>query len=469
MRALHAAGRQAEALASSRRPGGCSPRSWASTRRRSWPPCTWRCCAARPAPGRRRRARPGVPAQLTSFVGREERAGRVGGLLAEARLVTLTGPGGAGKTRLAIEAAGRHPGRGRASSSSPRWRRCGGGAGGADRARSARGRASAPRQVRPDATDRLVAALADRRLLLVLDNCEHVVADAAAARRPAARALSRAAGPRHQPGGARASPARRCARSPLAVPPPDASPRRLPGTRPSACSPTAPPTCAPGSRRRATSRGGRGSAARSTACRWRSSWRPPGCGRCRGRGGRPAGRPVPAAVPGQPGAPPRHQTLRAVVEWSWELLDDARAGAGRAGSPSSPAARTWTRSSGSAAVRRDAVGRAGRAGGQVSRGGGRTAATGCWRRSARSAPSGSRRPARPGRCAAPTRRTSWSWPGPPTAPARRRPADLAAPAGRRAGQPARGAAPRHRRGRPRDRAAAGRRPVVLLVAARPAR
>src|SRR5258708_36412183 len=49
----------------------------------------------------------GVPVQLTSFVGREEELTRIGGLLTEGRLVTLTGPGGAGKTRSAIEAAGR--------------------------------------------------------------------------------------------------------------------------------------------------------------------------------------------------------------------------------------------------------------------------------------------------------------------------------------------------------------------------
>ncbi|WP_239146997.1 AfsR/SARP family transcriptional regulator, partial [Planobispora rosea] len=49
----------------------------------------------------------GLPAQLTSFVGREEELERVGALLGAVRLVTLTGSGGAGKTRLAVEAAGR--------------------------------------------------------------------------------------------------------------------------------------------------------------------------------------------------------------------------------------------------------------------------------------------------------------------------------------------------------------------------
>ena len=51
-----------------------------------------------------------LPAQLTSFVGRGGELARVAERLAAARLVTLTGPGGAGKTRLSIEAAGRHDG-----------------------------------------------------------------------------------------------------------------------------------------------------------------------------------------------------------------------------------------------------------------------------------------------------------------------------------------------------------------------
>ena len=46
-----------------------------------------------------------LPAQLTSFVGRQEELERLTRLLSSARLVTLTGPGGSGKTRLALEAA----------------------------------------------------------------------------------------------------------------------------------------------------------------------------------------------------------------------------------------------------------------------------------------------------------------------------------------------------------------------------
>lgn len=49
----------------------------------------------------------GLPADKTSFVGRGREVDRIKRLLADSRLLTLTGPGGIGKTRLAIEAARR--------------------------------------------------------------------------------------------------------------------------------------------------------------------------------------------------------------------------------------------------------------------------------------------------------------------------------------------------------------------------
>ena len=52
-------------------------------------------------------ARPtNLPNQLTRFIGRERELARLKELIAGHRLVTLTGPGGTGKTRLALEAAG---------------------------------------------------------------------------------------------------------------------------------------------------------------------------------------------------------------------------------------------------------------------------------------------------------------------------------------------------------------------------
>ena len=49
----------------------------------------------------------GLPAELSSFVGRESELGQTLDALAHARLVTLTGPGGVGKTRLAVRVARR--------------------------------------------------------------------------------------------------------------------------------------------------------------------------------------------------------------------------------------------------------------------------------------------------------------------------------------------------------------------------
>jgi predicted ATPase/class 3 adenylate cyclase len=48
-----------------------------------------------------------LPVQLTSFLGREREIGEVQALLEKHRLVTLTGPGGTGKTRLSLQVAGR--------------------------------------------------------------------------------------------------------------------------------------------------------------------------------------------------------------------------------------------------------------------------------------------------------------------------------------------------------------------------
>ncbi|GAA2093986.1 BTAD domain-containing putative transcriptional regulator [Kitasatospora saccharophila] len=157
--------------------------------------------AAAPAPGPATAPAPEpsarrshLPLALTSFVGRERESATVRQLLDTTRLVTLTGPGGAGKTRLALEVAA-----GLAADfpdgvwlvplapvTSP-----------AEVPQAALQALGVPDALRvgepltplPSPVGRLAEALERRRLLLVLDNCEHLL-DAAAAL--AAGLLSRA-------------------------------------------------------------------------------------------------------------------------------------------------------------------------------------------------------------------------------------------------------------------------------------
>jgi transcriptional regulator with XRE-family HTH domain len=57
-------------------------------------------CLTAAAPGRRSQTN-NIPIELTSFVGREHELGELRDLLRTTRLLTLTGVGGVGKTRLA--------------------------------------------------------------------------------------------------------------------------------------------------------------------------------------------------------------------------------------------------------------------------------------------------------------------------------------------------------------------------------
>ncbi|WP_132875279.1 AfsR/SARP family transcriptional regulator [Tamaricihabitans halophyticus] len=136
---------------------------------------------ARPEPG----SAP-LPTQLTSFVGRDVELAQLDELLHSSRLVTLVGPGGAGKTRLATEAAQRH----RAHEHQRVWFvPLAGLADGADLAGvvlTALGAADvSTREVAlllatHDAVARLAELLGVGESLLVLDNCEHLIGRAAA-------------------------------------------------------------------------------------------------------------------------------------------------------------------------------------------------------------------------------------------------------------------------------------------------
>ena len=132
-----------------------------------------------PAPGNGHARRPGAlmggPAALTSFVGRREELDAVADALASARLVNLVGPGGVGKTRLAVEAgtraAARHPGGAWFVDLVPVR-----GDGVATAVAAALGLGDRPNS---SLVDVIEDALRDDHALLVLDNCEHVLEEAA--------------------------------------------------------------------------------------------------------------------------------------------------------------------------------------------------------------------------------------------------------------------------------------------------
>jgi predicted ATPase/DNA-binding SARP family transcriptional activator len=149
--------------------------------------------------------RSNLRAGVTSFVGREAEVGRLDALLDEHRLVTLIGPGGAGKTRLAGEVAGRRlpeiadgawmvelaattdPDDVGASVL---------GALGLREARMLAGSSPVAGSGSGDATGHLIDVLAERETLVILDNCEHlldataVLADLLLAQCPALRILA---------------------------------------------------------------------------------------------------------------------------------------------------------------------------------------------------------------------------------------------------------------------------------------
>jgi len=118
----------------------------------------------------------GFAPALTSFVGRGGAVADLAGMLGEHRLVTVTGPGGSGKTRLAVEVARRVAGRFAdgvrlaelAAVREPEQV--------ASVVAAVLGAREQPGELAADAVARV---LAGQQLLLVLDNCEHVIGAAA--------------------------------------------------------------------------------------------------------------------------------------------------------------------------------------------------------------------------------------------------------------------------------------------------
>ena len=110
--------------------------------------------------------------QLTSFVGRDAQLTQLRELLTQNRLVTLTGAGGAGKTRLAIQVAARMAGE------------FGDGVWYVDLAPITDPELVAvtvaralglPDQPGRSTMDTLLRFVRDRQMLVVLDNCEHLL------------------------------------------------------------------------------------------------------------------------------------------------------------------------------------------------------------------------------------------------------------------------------------------------------
>ncbi|MYW94336.1 AfsR/SARP family transcriptional regulator [Amycolatopsis rubida] len=118
-----------------------------------------------------------LPASLTSFVGRTDDLARIDTLLGAGRMVTVLGPGGAGKTRIALEAARRREYRdGRwlvdlSSVTEPAKV-----AAAALAASGLRGTALFEASAKPvDDLDVLADQLSGKETLLVVDNCEHLI------------------------------------------------------------------------------------------------------------------------------------------------------------------------------------------------------------------------------------------------------------------------------------------------------
>jgi class 3 adenylate cyclase len=139
-----------------------------------------------------------LPRQLTSFVGREQDVAAVVEALAAAPVVTLTGVGGVGKTRLALQAA---------AEALPRYRdgawlvELGSVRDGAQVVDTVTGVFSLT--VAPGGTpeDGLLEFLRNKQLVLVIDNCEHLIA-AACGDLQGGRVVPGGGGAGHQPGGA---------------------------------------------------------------------------------------------------------------------------------------------------------------------------------------------------------------------------------------------------------------------------
>ncbi|MFW5419227.1 winged helix-turn-helix domain-containing protein [Nocardiopsis sp. CNT-189] len=282
---------------------------------------------ARPAPVTR------LPSMLTSFVAREE-VGTALGLLAEERLLTLVGPGGAGKTRLSVEVGGRLAADRPDLVPDGVWfvdlsslRAEGGVPVTLLDVVGMRERVVSPLQIaeHTDPIERALEVFGDKRLLLIVDNCEHLideVTDVVARMLPACPGVRIMATSREPIG---ITGERLLAVPPLELPPEGAAAEEARGY---------PAVQLFADRVRAFSPGfevdggnaaavvricreldGMPLALELAAVRVRAMPLPQLAERLSDRFRLLAG--------GPRSVRPRHQTLEAVVDWSWELLDGA--------------------------------------------------------------------------------------------------------------------------------------------------
>ena len=121
------------------------------------------------------RSRAELPTQLTTFIGREREIDELRRLVATTRLITITGPGGSGKTRLALEVAGQH------SEDQPvAWVELAPLQDPSHLHQRIADACGINEEIRAGNDALLASFLRNRALLLLLDNCEHMV-DACAA------------------------------------------------------------------------------------------------------------------------------------------------------------------------------------------------------------------------------------------------------------------------------------------------
>ncbi|MET9251453.1 BTAD domain-containing putative transcriptional regulator [Nonomuraea sp. NPDC003709] len=270
-----------------------------------------------------------LPAPLTSFIGRDDDLTRIGALFTTGRLVTVLGPGGAGKTRLALEAARRHRHEYRdgawlidlASVTEPAKIATAVLAG-----TGLRGGAmlDARKRVEGNELDVLAGELGGRESLLLVDNCEHLI-DAVAhlvaallPRCPGLRVLATSREPLAVDGEALVPLA------PLALPDPDdsveqarrAASVRLFTERAAAVRPgfDVDEITLPDIMRVVHGLDGMPLALELAAARLRTLSLPDLADGLSDR--------FRLLTTGSRTAPPRHRTLRAVIAWSWELLNE---------------------------------------------------------------------------------------------------------------------------------------------------